>query len=384
MPVDAKDEALASAAREIARLAKSAAHQTETNRRVPQELITAISEAGLFRMCVPKSSGGLEVSPCVLVDAISTVAAGDGSTGWVTMIASTSALVSAYLDQQESDALLGARPETILGGVFAPVGKAVRDGDDYRVTGRWAFASGCEHAHWLMGGCVVDDGPTATRMFLFPADQVEIHDTWQVSGLKGTGSHDISVTDLLVPAARSVSLVDDQPREPGELYRFPVFGLLALGIAAVTTGIARHAIDEFVSLAGAKKTATGRRLVERSAVQSAVAESEAKLAAARALLHTTITEALQAGAGGGNPSRRLPTATRARVRMAANLATQLSTAVVDRMYDSAGASSIFESNALQRCFRDVHVATQHRMVSPPIWELAGRVVLGVDSDTRTL
>src|SRR5262249_7752331 len=154
--------------------------------------------------------------------------------------------------------------------------------------GRWPFASGCEHCTWLMGGCVLDDRPQEeARLALFPASAARIVDTWTVAGLRGTGSHDIAVDDVFVPAAPTFSLLTDRPRPARPPYAFPVFGLLALGIAAVALGIARAAIDELVDIAAAKRPTGSRRLLaDRPTVQAEVAEAEATLAAARAFVFT--------------------------------------------------------------------------------------------------
>ena len=221
-----------------------------------------------------------------------------------------------------------------------------------------------------MGGCVVlDDGSPRllpngqpdSRMMLFPAAAVEILDTWTVSGLRGTGSHDIAVSDLLVPAGRSVSLITDRPRQPGPLYIFPVFGLLALGIAGVALGIARRAIDELIDLAGAKTpTGSRKRLGERAMVQMHVAEAEALLRSARAFLFDAIGDAWQAARGTG----AISIAQRATLRLAATHATTSAAKVVDLMYNAGGGTSIYATSPLQRLFRDIHVVTQHMMVAP--------------------
>ena len=182
------------------------------------------------------------------------------------MIGATSGLLSAYLPESEARAIYGASPDVISGGVFAPTASAtLRDGQ-YRVSGRWRFASGCQHCDWLMGGCVVqDDGPPRARMVLFPAADAEIIDTWTVSGLRGTGSHDIAVRDLLVPATRSASLTHDRPVASGALYAAvrPARDRRRRG----RLGIARRA-RRIVALAVAKTpTAARRTLAERSTIQ---------------------------------------------------------------------------------------------------------------------
>jgi len=298
------------------------------------------------------------------------------------MIGATSGLVSGYLPDAVAREIWGADPDLVTGGVFAPSGVATAVDGGHRVSGHWRFASGCEHCAWLMGGCVVrDDGPPRARMFLFPAAAVQILDTWDVAGLRGTGSHDLIARDVLVPAGRSLSLADDPPVATGPLFAFPIFGLLALGIAAVALGVAARSVEELSALAR-EKTATGmrRRLAERAAVQQDVAQAEAAIGAARAFVAQVVDAAWDAARAEG----RVPLALRARLRLAATHATAAAAGAVDRMYTAGGGTAIYADSALQRCFRDVHVITQHMMVAQPTWELAGRLLLGVDADTSLL
>src|SRR5262245_1122958 len=186
---------------------RDAADRIERDRRLPRELVDALSTAGIFRLLVPRAFGGLEAEPVTMLAVLEEVARADGSAGWCAMIGATSAVLSAYLPEDVARAIHGQGRPT--GGVFAPLGRAVADGDAFRVTGRWPFASGCEHCDWLMAGAlVVDDGrprllpngqPDA-RLFFLPAHEVRIDDTWNVAGLRGTGSHDIVVEDRVVPA----------------------------------------------------------------------------------------------------------------------------------------------------------------------------------------
>lgn len=368
-------------ARTLGPLIRDAADTTERSRRVPPALVAELAAAGLFGLCVPRALGGEETDVGTLAETIAAVAEADGSTGWVVMIAATTGVLAAYLPTGAAREIYDGGGRVITGGVFAPQGTATPEAGGYRVRGRWSFASGCQHAHWLAGGCrIVGEPRTPPRMMLLPASEVEIIDTWTVSGLCGTGSHDIAIHDRFIPAARSVSLVTDQPQHDGTLYRFPVFGLLALGIAAVALGIARRAIDELTVLAGEKvPTLSQRRLAERSAVQADVARAEAALGAARAYLLERIGSATAAAERG-----TITAAERARLRLAASHATTQAAAVVDRMYEAAGGSAIYASSPLQRCFRDIHAATQHAMVAAGSWELAGRVLLGLDTDVAML
>lgn len=378
---------VAAAAALGARIREEAVH-IENERRMPLSLVSEIASHGLFRLCVPRAFDGLEVDVTTLVRTIEAVSIADASAGWCVMIGSTSAMLAAYLDETTARALY-ASPSMISGGVFAPLGKAQVVEGGYQVSGRWPFASGCQHCTWLLGGCVVIEdgkprllasGQPETRMMLFEAPSAEILDTWYVSGLRGTGSHDIAVDDLFVPATHSVSFVDDPVRQSGRLYRFPVFGLLALGIAAVALGTASRAVEELCALA-VTKTATGsrRKLAERAIVQQQVAQAQAILRSARALMFETIERTWeQAGSGAIDLQQR------AWLRLAASHATTSAVQVVDLMYTAAGGTAIYSSHPLQRCLRDVHVATQHMMVAQPTYELAGRVFLGVDTDTSLL
>jgi alkylation response protein AidB-like acyl-CoA dehydrogenase len=368
---------------------RALADETERARRLPEELVHALTAARIFRLCVPRSLGGLEVDPATMVRVLEAIAAADGAAGWSAMIGATSGVASAYLDEEAARAIY-ASPDGITGGAYAALGRATVVGGGYRVSGRWPFASGCEHCTWLMGGCVVLDGGQArllpsgmpdARLMLFPAGEARILDTWTVAGLRGTGSHDIAVEDAVVPAGRSFSLVTDRPREPGPLYAFPVFGLLALGIAAVALGIARAAIDELVSLAGGKTpTGSRRRLAERPVVQAEVAQAEATLGGARALVLDAVSAAWEAACATGTIDLR----GRARLRLAATHATIAAARAVDLMYNAGGGTAVYATSPLQRHFRDVHVATQHAMVAPATLELVGRVLLGLETDTSTL
>jgi alkylation response protein AidB-like acyl-CoA dehydrogenase len=376
------------AARALAPRLRAAAADTESARRLAPDLVAAMAEAGLFRLCVPAALGGGEVDAATLVTVLEELGRADGAAGWCAMIAATSGVVAAYLPRAVAEQIYG-RPNAISGGVFAPSGTATAVDGGYRVSGRWAFASGCQHCTWLMGGCVILDqgkprllpsGAPDARMMLFPSSAATVVDTWTVAGMCGTGSHDIAVTDLVVAADHSVSLVTDAPSATGALYRFPVFGLLALGIAGVALGIGRAALDAVATLAGAKKPAGGRRLLrERPAIQAQVAEAEATLGAARAFLFDVVCDATRAAEAGA-----LTLDTRARLRLAATHAVTSAARVVDVAYTAGGGTAIYATSPLQRCFRDIHVVTQHMMVAQPTLELVGRVLLGVETDTAML
>ena len=219
------------------------------------------------------------------------------------------------------------------------------------------------------------------RALVFSADAAEIHDTWETTGLKGTGSHDIEVVDLRVPRGHTASLATDRPRHDGPLYAFPPFGLLALGVAAVATGIARQAIDDLIELASAKKPGGSQRtLAERAPVQAAVSQAEALVASASAFVAEAIEDAeAEAGSAG-----ELGATARTRLRLAATHATRSAREAVDLMYEAGGGTAIYARSPLERRFRDVHTAAAHAMVAPATLELTGRIALGLDTDTSRL
>jgi alkylation response protein AidB-like acyl-CoA dehydrogenase len=365
------------------------AREIEEARRLPADLAKDFSGAGLFRMCVPKSLGGLESDAMTLVRAIEIVSEADASAGWCVMIGATTGVTSAYLQRDVAKEIYGAA-DVITGGVFAPMGRAVPERDGYRLNGRWQWASGSANCHWLMGGAVIlENGKPRllpnempdSRMLIFPANAAALPDTWHVSGLCGTGSGEMEVKDLFVAHARSVSIIVDKPVEKGPLYVFPVFGLLAIGIAAVMLGNASGAIEALVGLAGGKQPQGSRKtLAERATAQVTLAQSAAALRSARAFFYDAIERAWEKAKGTGD----IPLETRADLRLASTHAARTSSDVARAMYDLGGGSSVYLTSQLQRRFRDAHAGTQHIMVSPATYELTGRVLMGLPTDATQL
>lgn len=363
--------------------------EIERARRVPQALADELAELGMFRMLVPRELRGFEVSPRVMVRVLAELARGDAACGWHVMTGATNGLLSAYLPREAAQAVWAENPRVVTAGVFAPAGRATPVEGGYRLSGRWPFASGCQNASWLMGGGLVmgEGGPRMLeekqpeiRSFLFEAEHARVIDTWDVAGLCGTGSHHIEVADVFVPEARTCRLVGDAPRHAGPLYRFPVFGLLAAGVAAVGLGIGRAAIDAFSALAREKKAfGGGRALAEQELAQREVARAEGELASGEALLLGTCDETF-AAAG----ERLLTLRERALLRLAATQAVRHAVRAVDAMYHAGGGTALYRASSLQRHFRDIHAVTQHVMVSPQIDKTVGRVLLGVETDVSQL
>jgi len=336
--------------------------QIEHDRALPASLVEQLHAAGVFRSVAPRALGGLELAPSELVGVLEELGYADGSVGWCSMIGAVTGVALGYLSEDTAAALLD-EPRFLIAGVAAPLGRATPVEGGYRVSGRWPFASGCRDATWLVGGAMLAPGSTV-RMMIMKATDVIVHDTWDVAGLRGTGSHDIEAVDVLVPAARTFSLAE-APVQPGAVYAVPPFSVLSFGIAAVALGIARAAITEFAALARRKRSPfTQETIAAKPAVRTALAEAEALRASGLAHLCAELRE----------PGTAV--ADRARLRLAVATATRNAARAVDLVYNAAGGSAVYSAGPLQRHFRDVHVATQHAMVSTDVVETAGAVLLG--------
>ena len=369
---------LLEAARYLAPLIADHADAAERDGRVPKAVIDALASAGIFHMFVPRVFGGAETDVASGVRTLEELSKVDGSTGWVAMIGATTGVISAYLPEEVSREVY--QPGVVTGGVVAPARNS--RGDRRRLSGERALAV-CERlrAQPVAGLRVHRQGTRGTRGGtgggadgVVPGIVVEIIDTWHVSGLRGTGSHDIAVTDALVPGDYSYSM-SSAPVQPGVLYGFSLMGLLAVSVAAVALGIGRAALDEIREMAP-KKMPVGRRkpLSEWSVAQVSLAEGEAALRAGRAFLFEAIGGMWGTLEGGEQPTAQ----ERALVRLAASQAVQGAVRAVDIAYNLGGGTSIYESSRLQRQFRDIHAVTQHVSVGPSSMEAAGRVLLGQD------
>lgn len=360
------------------------AEEIETARRLPADLAARMAQIGVFRMVTPASLGGLELAPADIVRTVEALAEHNASAGWCAMIGATTALNAAYMDPGAA-AEIYATPDVITGGVFAPMGKAIVEGDGYRVSGRWQWASGSANCTWLCGGAVIiedgemkrlPNGAPDARMMVFPASEAELHDTWQVAGLKGTGSGDISVSDIFVPAGRSVSLVSDKPVAAGALYAFPAFGLLALGVAAAAMGNARGSLEDIKALAQAKKSqGSSKTLAEKQSTQIDISKLEASHRSARAYLFDEIDKTWDVAQNTGE----IPLSRRADLRLACTHMTRTSAEIARIAYDIGGGAALFLDNSLQRRFRDAHAITQHVATAPATYEQTGRIILGLDT-----
>ncbi len=402
-------ELMAEAERAAAALAGRSA-EIEARRSLPPDIADSLAAAGLYRLLTPAAYGGHETPPASYFLLIERLARADAAAAWCCFIANTSCVNAAYLPEAEAR-LLFSPPALKAAGVFAPRGKAVpavQDGvSGLRVSGRWAWGSGTHNADIVIPGCLLigaDGQPAllpggAPRVVSVVLDraQVRLLDNWDSFGLCGTGSGEFEVTDAFVPLGRSASLFDG-PRIATPLYRFPVFGLLALSIAAVATGIAQQALADFIALAGhSVPQASTKPLASKPTVQDAVARAEAALQGARAYLMASIATAWAAALDEPSPDGQakqhpadhptptgLPLDARRDLRLASSHAVQTSADVVGRLYRLAGGGAVFAQSPLQRALRNVQVATQHMMVNDASFELTGRLLLGVPTQTAML
>lgn len=361
---------LSARARSLTPLIREHAPRIEAERRLGDDVAAAIARAGLFRMAVPRSVGGPEHTPREILEAIEIVSSADAAAGWCVGIGATTSLVAGYLPIETATEIF-ADPMHAACGVFAPMGKGVREPGGVRVSGRWSFASGCDHSAWRLVGFVVEG--QGMLQGIVRAQNTRIVDTWNAAGLRGTGSHDLVIDGALIPDRFTLSL-SAPPRERGLLYRFPVFGLLALAIASVTLGIGRAALDAFAELAKAKKQAgSTRTLAERETVQTELARAEGSLRAGRALVMSTVDDVFARA----SEAEAMSLDDRAALRIAASYATERAAASVDVVQRLAGSASVYETQPFGRLHRDVHVATQHLMVSDTTYTMCGRAMLGL-------
>lgn len=385
LSTEATHQELEGPSRAIAKLARERALEIEEQRSLPDELLDALRVSGLMRAGASTDVGALELPPGTTLRCAEEIARGDGSAGWCVSIAATSSLLGAYLSEHPRAELFG-QPEQIAAGVWAPRGKARRVEGGFVVGGRWAFCSGINHANVLFAGCIPEGDPstdgarTMPIVAALPTDQLQILDTWQTLGLRGTGSHDAVANQVFVPAERTLSLfagpVLDRP-----LYRFPIFGFFAASIGAAALGNARGAIDDLAALATHKVgLGSTRTLAERSATHAAVAEAEASLRGARAAFYEAIDAAWEASQRQEAVSLEL----RNGLRLAATHAVRVSADVVRSLYDLGGGTAIYDKSPLQRRFRDAFTATAHFQVNAASRELQGRVLLDQPADTLGL
>jgi alkylation response protein AidB-like acyl-CoA dehydrogenase len=330
----------------------------------------------------PVEVGGGEVDPVTFLNVVEAASQADGSVGWCVLIGGCYATFGGMLPVQGARHIYGD-PATISAGAFRPEGVAEAVGDGFRVTGRWPLASGSSHANWYIGGCVVlrdgepVRGPTGAplaREVFFPAAVTEIIDTWDSTGLRGTASHDYAVADVFVPASHTMWF-QEPPTIDRPLYRMPPVAMFATFIGAVPLGIARHAIDEFVTMADAKTPQLSPSvLADKAVAQDRLGRAHALVAAGRRYLTETLNDLWVKVQTGDAPTM----ADRGALWLAATHAAHSALEAIGLLYTAAGASSVYARSPLDRCLRDARTAVQHICTQELHFELAGRQLLGRD------
>ena len=379
------------AVRRVGPVIDAAAEAADRERRLPPELLDALHEAALFRLLLPRQFGGAEVGPPTFFEAIEAVARHDASTAWCLCQANGCAMTAAYLEPEVADKIWGRDPRAVL--AWGPgKGEAVVDGDGYRLSGNWSFASGGRHATWLGAQSTVveadgkprrlADGTVAVRTLLFPANRTEFTDIWDVIGLRGTGSDAYAVTDLAVAHDHSVARDD-----PGErrcdtpLYQFPAMSLYATGFSATALGIAQTMLAAFIELAAGKTPRLAHeRLKDNAVIQSETAQAQARLGSARAFLLSELSEIWD----DVSATNRLTAAQRMRIRLAATHGIHEAKSAANMIYELAGASAIFASGAYERRFRDIHTVAQQLQGRRSHFQTVGAYLLGHPPDMSVI
>jgi alkylation response protein AidB-like acyl-CoA dehydrogenase len=360
----------------------------EQERHIPRPLFEALCDAGVFTMSAVKAVGGAEVEEETVLQVIEELARQDGAVGWNVMIASNAAIIASYLPAATLREVYSGGPSTVLAGALLPKGAAIPVSGGFRLTGRWTFASGCHQAAWMLGSstvtaqgtpCLRPDGRPDVRTFFVPVEACEILDTWHTAGLRGTGSHDWQVTDVFVPEAQSFPVLFDGPSAPGVLSLRDFAAYAGPRVTAVALGIARDAIDTFMALARTKTPALATSpLVAQHTTHERVGRAEALLRAARAFLYETVRTLPYSP----TYAEALSDDLRASIRLASAHTAQSAAEAVDLMFNAAGTTASYTSSRLERCFRDVHVATQHAVVAPSNIEMVGQYLLGLGLQAR--
>src|SRR5215472_9432564 len=356
-------EELLARAEALVPVLRERAARAEKLRRLPDETIADLHSSGLFRMLQPVRVGGSELPYRALFELTAIIGQGCGSTAWVLANLAAHHWLLGMWHPEAQEEIWGTSPDSLISSALIfPRGRARRVEGGYRLSGRWAFSSGVDYSTWNMFGAVVSDeetGQNEPRMFLVPASDYTVIDTWQVIGLAGTGSKGVEVRDVFAPACRTLSTerIRGGPNRgselnPGTLYKLPAVSLFGFAIAGVSLGIARGAIQHF-------------------------AEAAALADAAEAIVLRDCDEATRITEAGVVPSLEQ----RARYRRDGAFAASLCTKAVDLLFAASGGAAVYERNPIQRAFRDVHGANAHYMLN---WNVSGavygRVALGLPPD----
>jgi alkylation response protein AidB-like acyl-CoA dehydrogenase len=369
--------------------------EIEREQRLPKTLVEQFHTAGFYSLVIPRELGGLQVDPLTYLRVVELLAEAVGSVGWNLANNSIGQLVTLGLPDEGVREIYGHGADTVIAGTAVQGGgRAVPVDGGYRVTGRWRFGSGCQESSWMLGSFQIFDGdevrrsPDGTSSYwrgVFPRSEAHVVEgSWDVTGLRGTGSFDWTVEDVFLPARRTmvhagIPLDNQWARWPGVTYALPTQAWVGPHHSAVITGIARAGIDALIELAGGK-TPRGRTglLCENPQVQDAVGRADAILNAGRVYRSAMISELWSVVAAGGETTLEQ----RARCRLAAVYAADSARQAMDLMYRHGGSTSFERESRLAECWRDLHVVGQTVTLAPEWYPIGGRVYLGMDPGPR--
>jgi alkylation response protein AidB-like acyl-CoA dehydrogenase len=377
------------AARALGPLIRASAAETDAQRELPRPLFEAMADAGLFKLALPRAVGGAELDLPSYIQVIEEIGKGDASTGWVTNQVAIFATYAARMPREAARAIWIDPPRSVVANTPLASAQAVVVPGGYRVTGRQGFSTGCRHASWLAAHATVieqgrprlDEGQPELRYCFVPRAEAELLDTWNVRGMRGTGTHHFAVDDVFVPEARTVKSVTAPLIETGPLYQIPRTLVFASGDAAVALGTARSCLATFMELATTKTPRAMEALLrDQAMVQIDVGHAEADLRSGRAYL----VEAVGAIWASLTRGEGITLEQRANLRLATTHGIRLAVRVVDMVYNLAGATAVYDGNPIQRYFQDVHVISQHLQARLSHYELVGRHWLGLKVDEGRL
>ncbi|MGE3540780.1 MAG: hypothetical protein AB7N91_25500 [Candidatus Tectimicrobiota bacterium] len=395
LPVDIEAHPLVQAAVALQPLLRAAQEEIEQGQCLPQSVVAQLHAAGFYRMVRPRALGGLQVDPLTFLRVVECMAEGAGAVGWNLANNSIVQLISLGLPDEGVHEIYTSGTDPVLAGTAVQGGgQAVPVAGGYRVSGRWRFGSGCQESSWLLGSFqILDDGqprryPDGTMAYwrgVFPRAEAQVVEgSWDVTGLRGTGSFDWTVEDIFLPERRTMvhagAPLDNQwQRWPGITYALPAQAWVGPHHSAVITGIAQAGLEALIQLAS-EKTPRGRTglLGESPQVQDAVGRADAILHAGRAYRSAMITELWRTVAAGKVPTLEQ----RARCRLAAVYAADNARAAMDLLYRHGGSTSFQRASRLATCWRDLHVVGQTVTIAPEWYPLGGRVYLGLDPGPR--
>lgn len=339
---------------------------------IPQDIVEAFQQIGLYRAFVPEQFGGGAMTPMEFLRLIEIISAADGSAGWVASFGFASKYLSS-LPASTLAEIYRESPDVVFAGAVFPPHPATAEGKAYRVRGRWGFGSGCMGASLIGVGIKVEgDAGGLPRMAVMPRNQMVIEENWDTIGMFATGSHDLVVDNVLVPEEWTL-IRGAPPSIDTAAYRYPTMAMATQVLAIVGAGIAREAIDEVVKLATRKNSITGApSMADRPAFQTALAQMEAQLMSARAWFFDETSAMWDRVSRGDDVSP----ADVARVRIASTHIAKTGADVTRRAFEMAGTTGIFNSHPLARLLLDALVVAQHAFMNDGTWQSGGAVLLG--------